>query len=86
MLSEKRQYEESGDFFSSFMFGNKRERSIEQKEAERTPAPDEQEPQSEPDFFQLFMQIDNIMDSLKELKPVVKEFSPILDYFKQKLK
>lgn len=68
------------------MFGEKRERSIKQEEAEESPALDEQEPQSGTDFFQIFMQIDDIMDSLKELKPVIKEFSPILDYFKQKLK
>lgn len=86
MLSEKRRSEESGDFFSSLMFGEKRERSIKQEEAEESPALDEQVPQSGTDYFQLFMQIDDIMDSLKELKPVLKEFSPILDYFKQKLK
>jgi hypothetical protein len=86
MLSEKRQTDASGDFFNSFMFGDRRELRIEQEETEKRPALDEQEPQSGTDYFSIFMQIDDIMDSIKELKPVVKEFSPILDYFKQKLK
>jgi hypothetical protein len=86
MLSEHRKSEESGDFFSSMMFGDKKDRSTVDEEASSSPAEDGQEPQSGNDFFQLFMQIDEIMGSLNELKPVMKEFTPIVDYIKNKLK
>ncbi len=86
MLSEDKRSEESGDFFSSMMFGNKKERSKVDEETESSPAADGQEPQSDNDFFQLFMQIDEIMGSLNELKPVLKEFTPIVDFIKKKLK
>ncbi|MBM7620645.1 hypothetical protein JOC95_002500 [Bacillus tianshenii] len=36
------------------------------------------------DYYALIEQVDSIMDSVNKLKPMLKEFSPIIDYFKKK--
>lgn len=36
------------------------------------------------DYYALIEQVDSIMESVNKLKPMLKEFSPIIDYFKKK--
>jgi hypothetical protein len=36
------------------------------------------------DYYALIEQVDSIMESVNKLKPMLKEFSPIFDYFKKK--
>ncbi|WP_226682676.1 hypothetical protein [Sutcliffiella horikoshii] len=35
------------------------------------------------EYYALIEQVDSIMESVNKLKPMIKEFSPILDYFKK---
>lgn len=35
------------------------------------------------EYYALMEQVDSIMESVNKLKPMIKEFSPILDYFKK---
>lgn len=65
------------DFFTDLMFG--RRQNTPKQEEQNVPK------QDEVDFFVLMEQIDDIMASLKELKPLLKQFSPIIDYIKKKI-
>jgi hypothetical protein len=37
------------------------------------------------DYFTLMEQIDDIMESVKNLKPILNQLSPIMDYIKKKI-
>ncbi|PGT80713.1 hypothetical protein [Bacillus sp. AFS040349] len=71
----------STDKFTQLMFGNRvpkrLQHSLHQEE--------EQENKKEDvNYFTLMGQIDDIMVSLENLKPVLKELSPIMDFLKKK--
>ncbi|APH07130.1 hypothetical protein A9C19_14940 [Bacillus weihaiensis] len=64
------------------MFGTRKKEDPSKKEES-----DKSEPQegNEANYFTLMEQIDDIMVSLENLKPMLKEFSPIMDYIKKKI-
>lgn len=66
------------DRFSELMFGS---RSSQLKQG------NDQEPTKtdEVNYFTLMEQIDDIMGSIDNLKPVFKHFTPIIDYIKKKI-
>lgn len=66
------------DRFTEFMFGT---RSSERNN-------DQQQTNTEMDdvnYFTLLEQIDDIMVSLKDLKPMLEQLSPLMDYIKKKI-
>lgn len=73
----------STDRFTQLMFGNR----IPKKYSEQYQNPDDEGEQQkeEVNYFMLIEQIDDIMVSLDNLKPILKEFAPILDYIKKKI-
>ncbi|PMC40401.1 hypothetical protein CJ195_01420 [Bacillus sp. UMB0899] len=74
----------SSDPFTQLMFGNRvpkryrEQNNLQEKQVE--------EQNNEVNYFTLMEQIDDIMSSLENLKPVLKEFGPIVDYIKKKIK
>lgn len=73
----------STDRFTQLMFGNR----IPKKYSEQYQIPEDEGEQQkdEVNYFMLIEQIDDIMVSLDNLKPILKEFAPILDYIKKKI-
>ncbi|MBM7604090.1 hypothetical protein JOC75_002063 [Metabacillus crassostreae] len=69
------------DRFSQLMFGSRRA-SQNPKQEEIQPNPSDK--QQEINYFTLMEQIDDIMLSVENLKPMLKQFAPILDYIKKK--
>ena len=68
------------DPFTRLMFGLPRrsENPPEEKSSDK-----EQKKFGE-DYYALIAQVDSIMESVNKLKPMLKEFSPIINYFKKK--
>ncbi|MDF0728604.1 hypothetical protein PY093_18370 [Cytobacillus sp. S13-E01] len=65
------------DPFSRLMFGpNKRSQSQS--------TPDQPQQNTQVDYYQLMQQFDEIMGSVNRIKPIVKEFTPLLNFFKKK--
>jgi hypothetical protein len=69
------------DRFNQLMFGSRASNRL--KEDNHTKKDDNQN--EEIDYFTLMEQIDDIMDSLKNLKPILNQLSPIIDYIKKKI-
>ncbi|MFY4774333.1 hypothetical protein [Metabacillus sp. RGM 3146] len=77
----------TGNKFDQLMFG-KGNSSLKRQE-NRSSSDDitvNSENKEEVNYLHIMGQLDEIMISLKELKPVLKEFSPIVDIIKKKLK
>lgn len=75
----------AADPFTQLMFGNRvppRYRNQQQKQVKEE---EKKSDESEVNYFTLMEQIDDIMVSLENLKPVLKQFSPIMDYIKKKI-
>jgi hypothetical protein len=72
---------EEGDIFSQMMFGPWKKTQEEQK-----PASDAFRLKQELPLVQLMNQVDEIYTSLQDLKPVIREFSPIINFLKKKIK
>ncbi|OLP64803.1 hypothetical protein BACPU_21230 [Bacillus pumilus] len=69
------------DIFSTMMFGQPAEKVTETKEElTETPSTDDSI-----DYMHVMNQIGNIMNSLDELKPVLKDVAPMISAFKKKL-
>jgi hypothetical protein len=84
--SEKDENTPRVDRFSELMFGAKaslREKK-ENNQYEEDSVQDENKT-DEVNYFTLMEQIDDIMSSLENLKPMLKQFAPILDYIKKKI-
>ncbi|MRX73597.1 hypothetical protein GJU40_15740 [Bacillus lacus] len=90
---------EERDRFSQFMFGNRRSRVDNREEEQQRKAIDEDEelggldiepaseiPQMNMEYFQILGQLDDIMTSIQDLKPLIGEISPLLQFIKQKMK
>ncbi|MDQ0232296.1 hypothetical protein [Metabacillus malikii] len=71
--------ENTGDYFTNLMFGSKHTT----KNTE--PASNTIEHQSDIDYFTIMEQLNDIMNSIDNLKPVLKEFEPIVNFFKKKI-
>ncbi|WP_243291331.1 hypothetical protein [Bacillus sp. FJAT-47783] len=71
---EKRQT----DFFSTFMFG---QRPVQETKEEKADSK-----LDDFNYLQLMEQIDDVMSSLKELKPLLNELSPLVNFVKKKIK
>lgn len=70
----------STDKFTQLMFGNRVPKRLQHSSHQ-----EEQENKKEDvNYFTLMGQIDDIMVSLENLKPVLKELSPIMDFLKKK--
>ncbi|KMJ57826.1 hypothetical protein AB685_13355 [Bacillus sp. LL01] len=65
------------DPFTRMMFGGPSRREVTEK-----PAENRSEKVSD-DYEALKEQVDSIMDSVNKLKPMLKDFSPLLEYFKK---
>ncbi len=65
------------DPFTRMMFGGPPRREITEVKA------DNNSDKGNEEYFALMEQVDSIMDSVNKLKPMLKEFSPLLDYFKK---
>lgn len=68
--------EEKHDRFSEFMFGSKFKRQTEPSV--------EKEDNNEINYLHIMEQIDSIMTSVNELKPVLSQLSPIINFIKKK--
>jgi hypothetical protein len=69
------------DKFTQLMFGNRVPKRLQHSSYQE----EEQDNKKEDvNYFTLMGQIDDIMVSLENLKPVLKELSPIMDFFKKK--
>jgi len=69
--------ESQSDFFTNLMFGKRQSRP--------KPEIEHSSQQNEVDYLTLMDQIDDVVTSLKELKPLLKQFSPIINYIKKKI-
>lgn len=76
------------DRFTQLMFGNRVPNKYREQHNSQEKQVEEQvkEQNNEVNYFTLMEQIDDIMGSLENLKPVLKEFGPIVDYIKKKIK
>ncbi|WP_051475627.1 hypothetical protein [Bacillus sp. J37] len=72
------------DRFTQLMFGNRVPNKYREQHNSQEKQVEEQN--NEVNYFTLMEQIDDIMGSLENLKPVLKEFGPIVDYIKKKMK
>jgi hypothetical protein len=77
-----RTLDEKKDPFTQLMFGDRRRRNEEQEQTEE--AKEEFSPGT--DWNQVMNQIQEIAASIQNLKPLIKEFSPLLDLFQKKSK
>lgn len=75
-----RNHPEVPDRFTELMFGNR----VFGRKKNYSPTNNQENEFSEVNYFTLFQQLDDILDSLEELKPVVQQISPLIDYFKKK--
>ena len=66
------------DRFSALMFGSRNSQLKQGNDQEQTKT-------EEVNYFTLMEQIDDIMGSIDNLKPVFKHFTPIIDYIKKKI-
>ena len=72
------------DRFTQLMFGNRIPKKY--REEYNSNEKQEEEQSKEANYFTLMEQIDDIMNSLENLKPVLQEFAPIVEYIKKKMK
>ncbi|MBD1383039.1 hypothetical protein [Metabacillus arenae] len=72
---------EPGDFFSQMMFGSSKKKPKSAKPSDAT-----NQTGQEIDYMELMNQLEDIYSSIQELKPLLSEFSPVVDYFKKKFK
>ena len=77
---EQKEQDQKVDRFTELMFG--RRPNMERKEHEIKP---ENTVGDDVNYFTIMEQIGDIMNSIDNLKPVLKEFSPIIDYIKKKI-
>ena len=66
------------DRFTEFMFGTRPSRRNNDQQQTNTEMDDVS-------YFTLLEQIDDIMVSLKDLKPMLEQLSPLMDYIKKKI-
>jgi hypothetical protein len=77
--NQTKKHEPKNDPFDQLMFGQrvKNVKSVEdQGEVNKE--------NSTADFSHLLGQLDDIMTSINNIKPAIKELSPLLDYFRKK--
>ncbi|WP_412968671.1 hypothetical protein [Fredinandcohnia sp. 179-A 10B2 NHS] len=77
----------STDPFDRLMFGNgnrNRSRSSSRSNKQEEVADSTEMLGDQVDFAQLMKQADDIMTSINKIKPVFKDLSPLLDYFRKK--
>jgi hypothetical protein len=67
------------DPFTRLMFGQPRRSEMPAEKPEES-----NQKKFGEDYYALIEQVDSIMESVNKLKPMLKEFSPIIDYFKKK--
>ncbi|WP_078381443.1 hypothetical protein [Sutcliffiella halmapala] len=77
--SKKEEKVEDIDPFTRMMFG----RPIKSEKVEPKPEDSSKKKVGE-EYYALIEQVDSIMESVNKLKPMLKEFSPLIDYFKKK--
>lgn len=70
------------DRFSQLMFGSRSATQNLKKDETQPITPEKQE--EEINYFTLMEQIDDIMVSFENLKPMLKQFAPLLNYIKKK--
>ncbi|MBO1511626.1 hypothetical protein [Metabacillus bambusae] len=73
------------DRFSELMFGAKASRVKKENNQQQVDSVHDENKTDEVNYFTLMEQIDDIMGSLENLKPMLKQFSPIMDYIKKKI-
>jgi hypothetical protein len=73
--------EEKKDVFSQIMFGNRKSASNDL----RLTTSSEQE-ETDSDYSIILEQLFDIYSSIQELKPIVNEFSPVVQFIKKKFK
>lgn len=69
------------DIFSKMMFGDSRDPD---KEPEENPEQPQAENEEEIDYNHVLNQLGSIMNSLDQLKPVFKDFAPMVSAIKKK--
>ncbi|CAG9622867.1 hypothetical protein [Sutcliffiella rhizosphaerae] len=75
--------EQEVDPFTRLMFG-RQPRSVSEVPVESPVEETTKKDKIGEDYAALLDQVDSIMVSVNKLKPMLKEFSPLLDYFKKK--
>ncbi|WP_223700701.1 hypothetical protein [Sutcliffiella deserti] len=71
--------EKETDPFTRLMFGQQVQREAKETKKEEPLLKNRGE-----EYYALMEQVDSIMESVNKLKPMLKEFSPIIDFFKKK--
>ncbi|ARW06200.1 uncharacterized protein S101359_01192 [Bacillus atrophaeus] len=73
------------DVFSKMMFGDSAEKKEKQDEKEAVSRPGEEETAEAVDYMHVMNQIGSIMNSLDQLKPVLKDLGPMVTALKKKI-
>ncbi len=73
------------DVFSKMMFGDSAEKKEKQDEKEAVPRSGEEENAEAVDYMHVMNQIGSIMNSLDQLKPVLKDLGPMVTALKKKI-
>ncbi|MGM0874605.1 MAG: hypothetical protein ACQEWV_07330 [Bacillota bacterium] len=73
------------DRFSELMFGTRPTARKQENKHEPKHSNKDENKTDEVNYFTLMEQINDIMVSLGNLKPILKEFTPIMDYIKKKI-
>jgi hypothetical protein len=72
----------SPDPFTRLMFGNSSR--FPQQQASENKETIQPQQQNQVDYMHLMKQVDEIMGSVNRIKPMIKEFGPLLDLFKKR--
>lgn len=73
------------DVFSKMMFGDSAEKKEKQDEKEAVSRSGEEETTEAVDYMHVMNQIGSIMNSLDQLKPVLKDLGPMVTALKKKI-
>lgn len=73
------------DVFSKMMFGDSAEKKEKQDEKEAVSRSGEEETAEVVDYMHVMNQIGSIMNSLDQLKPVLKDLGPMVTALKKKI-
>lgn len=73
------------DVFSKMMFGDSAEKKEKQDEKEAVSRSGEEETAEAVDYTHVMNQIGSIMNSLDQLKPVLKDLGPMVTALKKKI-
>ncbi|KKI93610.1 hypothetical protein WQ54_03085 [Bacillus sp. SA1-12] len=84
--AEKTEEISKADRFNAFMFGSKALNGRHRQSSSQQPSHKNMSQKDEVNYFTIFEQLDDIMTSIENLKPVLEEISPVITFIKKKIK